>query len=96
MLMSNAGVLRPVLAVPAIVWAYNNVSLSRASQPMTGMFNSRSEHDEALVAALLADVDADADATSVKMHRLVICDARPKLNAISNKGKVCCWMSRRA
>ena len=78
-------------AVPAIVWMYNNVTLSRAAQPMSGMFNSRSEHDEALVAALLPE--APSTAASSQQHLLYICDARPKINAITNKGKVRCAVS---
>ena len=38
--------------LPAITWFCGSVSLSRASQPMAGMFNARSGEDERLVSSL--------------------------------------------
>ena len=40
--------------LPAVTWFHGSVSLSRASQPLAGMFNSRSSDDERLVVALAA------------------------------------------
>ena len=80
-----------VSAVPVITWCYKSVNLSRSSQPMSGLLNSRSEHDENLVLSLIPDEDGGGIVAG-KDKRMYICDARPRINAITNKGKVRCWV----
>ena len=65
--------------IPVLSWMHpvNSSSLSRASQPQVGKFGKRSKEDESYL----------EDIAKVNPHskKLVIIDARPKLNAIANK-----------
>ena len=65
--------------LPAVVWFSGSVSLSRASQPKTGILGARSAEDEKLLAALGSANSAAAGAG------LFIMDARPRLNAVANR-----------
>ena len=77
--------------LPAVVWFSGSLSLSRASQPKTGLLFARSADDERLLAALGADpaqsavvADACAVAPAAPGVGIVIMDARPRLNAVVN------------
>ena len=83
--------------LPATVWFSGSVSLSRSSQPKSGVFSARSAVDEALLAALgscavdrasaAAGAGAGAGSTDVANVELAILDARPRLNAIANTAR---------
>lgn len=83
------------LAVPCVVWVHpsGRLCLARASQPRSGVFGAHSEADEHLVSQLRAAEPLAASGTSSHVtgelvgKRLVICDARPFVNAVGNKGK---------
>jgi len=54
-------------------------TITRCSQPMTGMAGKRSREDEKMISLIM-----DANAQS---HRIYIYDARPKVNAVANMAK---------
>lgn len=76
--------------VPAVVWMHKGAILSRCSQPRAGVFGSRSSKDERL-ASLLCSRDPYVGGKYLGKDligkRLAICDARPYVNAVGNKGK---------
>lgn len=47
-----AAKFRSKARLPAVVWCFGGVTLSRASQPMSGLFGSTNKQDEQLLAAL--------------------------------------------
>eukprot|EP00026_Physarum_polycephalum_P001446 Phypoly_transcript_01447.p1 GENE.Phypoly_transcript_01447~~Phypoly_transcript_01447.p1 ORF type:complete len:832 (+),score=84.31 Phypoly_transcript_01447:280-2496(+) len=68
--------------IPAVCWASpNGVSISRTSQPHTGIWSARSEDDEVLVRGIFAN--------NVHYSKRVMCilDCRPKLSAVGNMAK---------
>lgn len=100
-MIAEAALFRTKGRLPTVVWSRGPVALSRSSQPKSGMTGRTSRPDEALLAALATPVEAMtvlpsncADevargviSTDVDGTRLAICDARPRINAIGNKGK---------
>ncbi|MES1907457.1 MAG: hypothetical protein MHM6MM_000569 [Cercozoa sp. M6MM] len=71
--------------LPAVVWSspwQSGVTISRCSQPLSGLRGSTNECDGLLVGALARTTGADSAS-------FFICDARPRINAVGNqlKGK---------
>lgn len=66
--------------LPVLSWRHpvNGATITRCSQPMVGLGNSRSPYDEAMLEAI-------RQASKSPAMRLLITDARPKLNARANK-----------
>eukprot|EP01138_Halocafeteria_seosinensis_P011609 gb/GECG01011859.1/.p1 GENE.gb/GECG01011859.1/~~gb/GECG01011859.1/.p1 ORF type:complete len:1244 (+),score=127.55 gb/GECG01011859.1/:1-3732(+) len=83
--------------LPAVVWAFGPVCLARAAQPMPGMFGSHSAEDEALLGKLKPpsewlDERFRTDEAYLRRQRggaarIAMYDARPRVNAVSNKTK---------
>eukprot|EP00607_Mallomonas_marina_P001879 CAMPEP_0182426618 /NCGR_PEP_ID=MMETSP1167-20130531/13131_1 /TAXON_ID=2988 /ORGANISM="Mallomonas Sp, Strain CCMP3275" /LENGTH=617 /DNA_ID=CAMNT_0024608195 /DNA_START=275 /DNA_END=2125 /DNA_ORIENTATION=+ len=70
--------------IPVLSW-WSNVtkcSLTRSSQPMVGMGTKRSEADEYLLAEIAVLRSSDVAASTGK--GLLVCDARPHINAFAN------------
>eukprot|EP01087_Luapelamoeba_hula_P009824 TRINITY_DN2568_c0_g1_i1.p1 TRINITY_DN2568_c0_g1~~TRINITY_DN2568_c0_g1_i1.p1 ORF type:complete len:1027 (-),score=137.97 TRINITY_DN2568_c0_g1_i1:83-3163(-) len=67
--------------MPALCWynRANKASLTRCSQPMVGLMQMRSEHDEQLITAIIS--------TNPNRRRMLIVDCRPWVNAIANRAK---------
>ena len=81
-LLSNASKHRSRNRLPVITWANSyNVTIARCSQPTAGITNKKSEHDMKLLSKL-NELNTYSDS-------YVICDCRPRINAIANalKGK---------
>lgn len=83
----SAAKFRSKARLPAITWFRGTVTLSRCSQPLTGVFGARSGDDEKLLAALASDVPPGAGPILGKHCGLTIVDARPRLNAAANAAK---------
>ncbi|KXJ22383.1 myotubularin-related protein 2 [Exaiptasia diaphana] len=68
--------------LPVLSWLHpnNNASITRASQPTAGLLNkTRNKDDEKYFQAIL---DANP-----QCHKLLIMDARPRINAFANQAK---------
>jgi len=67
--------------IPILSWIHPQslATITRCSQPLTGMSGKRSKEDEKMISLIL-----DANAQS---HRIYIYDARPKVNAVANMAK---------
>ncbi|XP_031573534.1 myotubularin-related protein 2-like [Actinia tenebrosa] len=68
--------------LPVLSWLHpnNNASITRASQPTAGVMNrTRNKDDEKYFQAIL---DANP-----QCHKLLIMDARPRINALANQAK---------
>ncbi|KAH3763759.1 myotubularin-related protein 1/2 [Pelomyxa schiedti] len=70
--------------IPAVVFRFqlNGTVMLRCSQPAVGMLGKRCEEDELLFATL-----ANPLCSPAPTHRVLIFDARPKINALANKLK---------
>eukprot|EP00117_Sycon_ciliatum_P027253 scpid50643/ scgid22187/ Myotubularin-related protein 2 len=77
--VKDATAFRSRNRLPAFSWmhAENRSSLFRGSQPQVGKFGKRSKEDEAFLLEIAK--------ANPQTQKLVILDARPKLNAIANK-----------
>lgn len=66
--------------IPVLVWKHpsKSVTITRCSQPLSGLTGSRCEEDEKLINLIAA---------SSPLQKLVIIDARPKANAMANQMK---------
>ena len=83
--------------LPAVVWAFGPICLARAAQPMPGVWGSYSKEDEDLIAAFKPDRswldsrfgndDSYRRRVLEQRPRIAMYDARPKMNAVSNKTK---------
>lgn len=67
--------------IPILSWIHPQslATITRCSQPLTGMAGKRSRDDEKMISLIM-----DANAQS---HRIYIYDARPKVNAVANMAK---------
>lgn len=67
--------------IPILSWIHPQslATITRCSQPLTGMAGKRSREDEKMISLIM-----DANAQS---HRIYIYDARPKVNAVANMAK---------
>ena len=67
--------------IPILSWLHprTRASLTRSAQPLVGLRGGRSHDDEAYVQEI-ANANPNA-------HRLVVMDARPKINALANKAR---------
>jgi len=67
--------------IPILSWIHPQslATITRCSQPLTGMAGKRSREDEKMISFVM-----DANAQS---HRIYIYDARPKVNAVANMAK---------
>ncbi|XP_074621963.1 phosphatidylinositol-3,5-bisphosphate 3-phosphatase MTMR2-like isoform X2 [Acropora palmata] len=80
--LRKVAVFRSRERIPVLSWLHpkNSASISRASQPNAGLVGkTRSKDDEKYFQAIL---DANA-----RGHKLLIMDARPKINALANQAK---------
>ena len=82
-LIKRAATHRSRNRLPVITWSNSyNISLARSSQPQAGASHKRNEYDERLL-LLLNEMNSYSET-------FVICDCRPRVNAIANqymKGK---------
>ncbi|XP_028401912.1 myotubularin-related protein 2-like [Dendronephthya gigantea] len=67
--------------IPVLSWLHpvNNASITRCSQPMCGVRGTRNKDDEKYLQSIL---DANP-----QCHKLLIMDARPRINAVANQAK---------
>lgn len=68
--------------IPVLSWVHpkNSASITRASQPNAGLVGkTRNKDDEKYFQAILD--------TNARGHKLIIMDARPKINALANQAK---------
>lgn len=67
--------------IPVLSWIHPEsfATITRCSQPMSGVAGKRSREDEKVVSSIM-----DSNAQS---HRIFIYDARPKVNALANMAK---------
>lgn len=63
-IVATAAKFRSKHRLPAVSWFRGSLCLARCSQPLSGVFNNRCPEDERLLAALIADRDAAALASS--------------------------------
>ena len=78
--LENAAKFRTRNRLPALSWVHpgTRASITRCSQPKVGPWR-RNEQDEALIKAI--------QGTNPRSQKLVIMDARPKVNAVANQAK---------
>ncbi|ETO10195.1 myotubularin isoform 2 [Reticulomyxa filosa] len=77
-LLTAAASYRSRNRLPVITWANaQGVTLSRCSQPTSGMVNRRNTEDEDLLALI--------NKINTCSNSFVICDCRPRANAMANK-----------
>jgi myotubularin-related protein 1/2 len=85
--LQESAVFRSKGRIPTLVWRShaNNCTISRCSQPMVGISQTRSTADEELVRAIHATSAATGcDKDSIQAPFIVI-DARPQINAQANQ-----------
>ncbi|ODN73911.1 hypothetical protein L202_07419 [Cryptococcus amylolentus CBS 6039] len=91
--LSYAAKYRSKARIPALTYLHwaNNASITRSSQPMVGMKNSRSSQDERLVECIFSShhfLDNAYSSTSTSIYGAtstnLIIDARPTTNAMAN------------
>ncbi|WVQ72356.1 hypothetical protein IAR50_001907 [Cryptococcus sp. DSM 104548] len=91
--LSYAAKYRSKARIPALTYLHwaNNASITRSSQPMVGMKNSRSSQDERLVECIFSShhfLDNAYSSTSGPVYGAtstnLIIDARPTTNAMAN------------
>ena len=92
--ITNAELLRVTMyrsnaRIPALIWVHpiNGTTLSRCSQPRSGLFSSRESADEKLVNILRFKGRMPSKETGGSDGKLMVLDCRPIASALGNKLK---------